>query len=194
MPDQLTAVPAASDETSRTAWYALHVKSKCERVVAEAATYKGYESYLPLYRSRRRWSDRYQDVDLPLFPGYVFSRFNVEERLPLLIIPGVVQVVGLGKIPLPIEKSEIEAVRRLVASGLSVQPWPFLSVGHRVRLEEGPLRGVSGIVTAFKGALQLVVSVTMLQRSVAVAVDRRWVRPEARNTVPVRFVEHCQTA
>lgn len=128
---------------------------------------------------------------MPLFPGYVFCRFDVVDRLPLLIIPGVVCVVGLGKTPLPVKDEEIEAIRTLVASGLPLQPWPLLAVGDRVRIEEGPLRGVTGAVMAVKGTLQLVVSVTLLQRSVTVTMDRSWLRPEARRGRPLPDAADC---
>jgi transcription antitermination factor NusG len=183
-----------STETHKLAWFALRVKSNREKFVADAVQWKGYETFLPLYQTRRRWSDRYRDVNLPLFPGYVFSRFDVNDRLPLLIVPGVVNVVRVGKVPIAVDDDEIANVRTLVASGLSVQPWPFLGVGQSVRVEEGPLRGVIGVVTALKGALQLVVSITLLQRSVAVAVDRRWVRPESRNGVSAGLIRQAQTA
>jgi transcription antitermination factor NusG len=181
-------------EARKLAWFALRVKSNREKVVADAVQWKGYETFLPLYQSRRRWSERYKDVSLPLFPGYVFSRFDIHDRLPLLIVPGVVNVVRLGKVPIAVDDTEIDDVRTLVASGLGVQPWPFLGVGERVSVEEGPLHGVTGVVTAFKGALQLVVSITLLQRSVAVAVDRRWVRPESRNGVSAGLIRQAQTA
>jgi transcription antitermination factor NusG len=181
-------------EARKLAWFALRVKSNREKVVADAVQWKGYETFLPLYQSRRRWSERYKDVSLPLFPGYVFSRFDIHDRLPLLIVPGVVNVVRLGKVPIAVDDTEIDDVRTLVASGLGVQPWPFLGLGERVSVEEGPLRGVTGVVTAFKGALQLVVSITLLQRSVAVAVDRRWVRPESRNGVSAGLIRQAQTA
>jgi transcription antitermination factor NusG len=181
-------------EARKLAWFALRVKSNREKVVADAVQWKGYETFLPLYQSRRRWSERYKDVSLPLFPGYVFSRFDIHDRLPLLIVPGVVNVVRLGKVPIAVDDTEIDDVRTLVASGLGVQPWPFLGLGERVSVEEGPLRGVTGVVTAFKGALQLVVSIALLQRSVAVAVDRRWVRPESRNGVSAGLIRQAQTA
>jgi transcription antitermination factor NusG len=164
-------------ESSSHSWFALWVKSNREKIVAEAATRKGYENFLPLYRSRRRWSDRYRDIDLPLFPGYVFCRLDVRKRLPLLTIPSVVQIVGIGKVPIPVDDDEIAAIRTLVWSGLSLQPWPLLEAGHRVRIAEGPLRNVEGIVIEIKGSYRLIVSITLLQRSVAVAINRSWVRP-----------------
>ena len=157
-------------------WYALCVKSNRERLVSETAKEKGYEEFLPIYRSRRRWSDRYKDIDLPLFPGYVFCRFDIANRLPLLSIPGVAYIVGVGKTPVPLADQEIAAIRAVTQSGLSLQPWPFVDIGQAVLIEDGPLRGVVGVVINTKGAQHLIVSITLLQRSVAVDVDRRWAR------------------
>src|SRR5579863_2483916 len=93
-------------------WFALRVKSRSEKIVATIARNKGFEEFLPLYQSRRRWSDRFKSVELPLFPGYVFCRLNPEFRLPLLTIPGVMSFVGIGKVPVPIEEAEIAAIKR----------------------------------------------------------------------------------
>lgn len=157
-------------------WFALHVETNREKLVASLLCNKGYTAFLPLYRARRRWSDRFKDVQRALFPGYLFCRFDPLHRLPVLTTPGVRYVVGLGKIPVPVCEAEIEAVRRIVGSALSSLAWPFLQVGDFVRLEEGPLAGLEGILIQFKGRHRLVVSVTLLQRSVAVEIDRAWVR------------------
>src|SRR5690348_2961215 len=117
------------------AWFALRVKSRHEKLVGSAAQQKGFEEFVPLYQSRRRWSDRVKSVDLPLFPGYVFCRLDPQHRLPLLTIPGVLHMVGIGKAPMPIDESEIATIRAAVQSGLSVEPWDFLEAGQRVRLE-----------------------------------------------------------
>jgi transcription antitermination factor NusG len=138
---------------------------------------RGYPEFLPLYRSRRRWSDRLQDVDLPLFPGYVFCRLDIHRRLPALLIPGVVRIVGLGKTPIPVDDHEIAAVQAVAKSGLLAQPWPFLKAGQTVTIEEGPLRNVTGILTEINGSEQLIVSITLLQRSLAVAIPRQSIRP-----------------
>jgi transcription antitermination factor NusG len=158
-------------------WYALRVRSRFEHTVATHLQGRRYESLLPLYKCRRRWSDRFKEIELPLFPGYVFCQFNLLNRLPILSIPGVVHVVGVGKTPLPVDESEIAAIQAAVKSGLPSQPWPFLQVGHRVRIEYGPLCGLEGILLDFRGRQRLVISVTLLQRSVAVLVDGAWVRP-----------------
>jgi transcription antitermination factor NusG len=138
---------------------------------------RGYDGFLPAFRSRRRWSDRYRDVDLPLFPGYVFCRLDVRKRLPVLLMPGVVRIVGSGKTPVPVDEDEIASLQTVVRSGLLMQPWPFLRVGQMVTLEEGPLRNVTGILTEIDGSARLIVSITLLRRSLAVSVPRHSIRP-----------------
>ena len=159
------------------AWYALRVRSRFENTVTTLLHGRGYESFLPLYKCRRRWSDRVKEIELPLFPGYVFCQFNALDRLPILTIPGVVHVVGVGRNPLPIDESEIAAIQAAIRSGLPRQPWPFLEIGQKVRIECGPLCGVEGILLSFRGRQRLLLSVTLLQRSVAVQVDEAWVLP-----------------
>jgi transcription antitermination factor NusG len=158
-------------------WYAIRVKSRCEKIAATMAQNRGFEEFLPLYQCRHRWSDRVKSVELPLFPGYIFCRLNPEHRLPLLTIPGVLHLVGIGKIPAPIEDTEISAIQSAVRSGLSAEPWSYLEVGQRVRLEDGPLVGLEGILVEAHKEQRLVVSVTLLRRSVAVAIERHWARP-----------------
>lgn len=158
-------------------WFALYVKSHHEKAVAAALHNKGYSDFLPLYRGRHRHAGGFRDVDLPLFPNYVFCRFDPDARLPILITPGVFQIVGNSHGPEPVAESEIDALQRIVGSGLQVQPWPFLKTGDRVSVAEGPLQGAEGFVQAVDGNCRLVVSITLLQRSVAVDLDRRWIRP-----------------
>ncbi len=139
---------------------------------------KGFEEFLPLYRSRRRWSDRVKELDLPLFPGYLFCRFDVQDRLlPILTTPGVISIVGAGKTPVAVSAEEIAAVQAIVRSGLPAQPWPCLAVGSTVFIERGPLAGIEGIALNVDKAYRLVVSVPLLQRAVAVEIERDWVRP-----------------
>jgi transcription antitermination factor NusG len=165
----------ASVETT-SSWYGVRTKSKCEKVAAVSLASKGYISYLPCYRNRRRWSDRVTEIETPLFPGYVFCRFDVLKRLPVLTTPGVVSVVGIGKQPLSIPDEEIAAVETLLKSKLYAEPWPYLSEGHRIRIEHGPLTGLEGVVIKIKDRWRIVVSVTLLQRSVAAEVERDWIR------------------
>jgi len=165
-------------------WYALRVRSRYENTVAAHLRGKGYESLLPLYKSQRPWSDRFKEIELPLFPGYVFCRFNPLDRLPILTVPGVVHVVGVGRTPVAIDENEFAAIQAAVKSGLPSQPWPFLQIGHRVRIEHGPLCGLEGILLGFRGHQRLVLSVTLLQRSVAVQVDGTWVRAMSQQHSP----------
>jgi transcription antitermination factor NusG len=158
-------------------WFALRVKSRSEKIVATIARNKGFEEFLPLYQSRRRWSDRFKSVELPLFPGYVFCRLNPEFRLPLLTIPGVLGFVGIGRVPAPIEDTEITAIQTALGAGLLAEPYPFLEVGQRVRLAEGPLAGLEGLLVEVRKQQRIAVSVSLLKRSVAVEIDRHWVRP-----------------
>jgi transcription antitermination factor NusG len=118
-------------------------------------------------------------VELPLFPGYVFCRFQVLRRLPILMTPGIVHVVGIGGVPAPIDEIEITSLQKAMQEKLAAQPTDFLQVGQRVRIVEGALSGVEGIVLDFKNSIQLVLSITLLQRSVRVEVDRDWVAAHA---------------
>ena len=177
----MSAHPSADGPEAQ--WFALRVKPRFEKIVATIAHNKGFEAFLPLCRCRRRWSDRFKLVDLPLFPGYVFCRLDPSRRLPLLVTPGVLYLVGVGKIPAPIESSEIEAIQRLVRAGVVAEPWPFLEVGQRVRVEYGPLLGVEGVLVDARKRHRIVLSVTLLKRSVAVEIDSEWVRPMSGTVV-----------
>src|SRR2546422_10613255 len=112
--------------TTNNAWYGLRTKSRFEKVAAASLAYKGYEHYLPCYRQRRRWSDRTAVIEAPLFPGYVFCRFDPAQRIGILTIPGVVSVVGIGKNPAPIPSDEIAAIETVLKSGLQSEPCPYL--------------------------------------------------------------------
>jgi len=116
-------------------------------------------------------------LQLPLFSGYLFCRFNPADRVPILSTPGVVLIVGSGKTPLPIDSKEVEAIRIAIKSGQKVLPWPHLEVGRSVRIEEGSLRGVEGVLLRFKGTNHLILGVQLLQRAVAVEVPEKWVVP-----------------
>lgn len=158
-------------------WYALHVRPRFEKVIARNLKGKGYEEFLPLLRRHNRWSDRVKEIDLPMFPGYVFCKFNALYRLPLLTIPGVNLIVGVGKSPMPVEERELDAIRAVMQSGVYCEPWPFMPVGQTVRVEHGPFIGTEGIVTAHKNTYRLIISVNLLQRSVAVEIDGDCLKP-----------------
>jgi Transcription antiterminator len=165
-------------------WYALQVRTCMERFAATILENKGYECLLPLGKTRRRWSDRVKALDVPLFPGYLFCRFNVQQRLPILTTPGVLHIVGAGKTPLPVEEAEIQALDHVGRSGLAAQPWPYVQVGQVACIERGPLCGLAGVVIAVKSELKLVLSVTLLKRSVAVEVDREWLDVQESRILP----------
>ena len=162
--------------TKLHAWFALTSRARHEKAVAENLRSKGLESFLPLYRARRRWTDRIQSVDLPLFPGYVFCRFTYANRLPVLNTPGVMSVVGFSEEPIPVTDDEISRIRTIQASGLPSQPWPYVRVGQRARIEWGSLAGLEGVLIREKHALRVVVSVELLRRAVAVEIDRDMIR------------------
>lgn len=158
-------------------WFAVTAKPRHEKAVAQNLRMRGLEEYLPLYSAERRWSDRMKRVDLPLFAGYVFCHFGYPERLAVLNTPGVTSIVGFGQKDAPIESNEIEAVRTILASGLPVEPWMYLRSGDMVCIARGPLAGLAGTLLRVKTTWRVVVSVELLQRSVAVEVDRDLVMP-----------------
>lgn len=165
-------------------WYALQVRTRWESSTAALLSGKGYETLLPTYRARKHWRGKPKEVSAPLFPGYVFCQFEVQKRLPVLVTPGVISVVSRGKVPVPVDEGEIAAIQTVVSTGFRVEPWPFLESGQKVRIESDPLRGLEGIVLNFKGSQRIVLSVSLLRRSVALEIDRSYVRPIS----PVRAV------
>jgi transcription antitermination factor NusG len=176
---KLVETPQSFVPGEQLPWYAIRVKARHEKSTASILRDKGYIEFLPLCASTRRWSDRIQQVELPLFPGYLFCRFEFNDRLPILKTPGVVHIVGMGNRPHAVDETEIAALQTVVKSGLLLQPWPFLKVGQRVIIQDGPLRDVEGILADIRDNEHLIVSITLLHRSVAVRVERSWVRPVA---------------
>lgn len=174
---QPDTIAGRAREAETELWYAVQVRCRHEKLVAIALAQKGYQYFVPLYK-RAENQNRGRHGDVPLFPGYVFCRFDVARRLPILITPGVMGIVGLGKHhPVPLDQGEVNAIRRIIDSGILVQPWIFLQVGERVRIEEGPLSNIEGIVLRFKNRHKLVISVSLLRRSIAIDVSRDSVRP-----------------
>jgi len=165
------------EEAPPLPWFAIRVRSRYENIVASLLGGKGFESFLPTYRCRRQWSDRIKELELPLFPGYLFCRFDLQDRLSVVKTPGLISIVGIAMNPVPVDEVEMAALRTLVNSGISPRPWPYIRVGQRVRIEFGGLRGLEGILQNFKGRYRVVVSVSLLQRSVAAEIDSAWVVP-----------------
>ena len=169
---------SASDQNER-AWYAVRTKPRHEKATARALDALGHEQFLPLRRTRKKWSDRMQTTELPLFPGYLFCKFCWNNRLPILTTPGVNSIISFGSKPSPVDPHEIAALQKVIASGMPVEPHPFLAVGARVRIHSGAMAGVEGILTSHRNNWRIVVSITLLQRSVGVEIDRASVIPLA---------------
>jgi transcription antitermination factor NusG len=153
-------------------WFALAVKPRHDKAVARTLETKGFQTFLPLYTRRQEYESRSKDYQLPLFPGYVFCRFNVLRRLPILTTPGVNQILGVGNMPIALSETEITSLQVAIKAQLLIQPFPFLQVGRKVRIHRGVLAGVEGIVIGSKQCLRLILSVTLLQRSVLLEIDR----------------------
>jgi transcription antitermination factor NusG len=172
-------------ETNEDRWYALQVRSRWESTTTTLLSGKGYQTFLPTCKVARRWRGKSRELAAPLFPGYVFCQFDVHNRFPVLVTPGVLSVVGRGRVPIPVEDSEISAIQRVVSSGLRTEPWPYLEVGQYVRIQDGALNGLEGILTNFRGSRRIVVSVSLLCRSVSLEIERSEVCPIGPTRMPV---------
>lgn len=158
-------------------WFAFRVKPQHEKAVLHALRMRGMEPYLPLYRTKRRWSDRVKEVELPLFGGYLFCRMEMSERALVLSVPGVRAVVGFGSVPAVIPDAQIQVVRQIETAGLALMPWPFLEAGQRVQIQGGPLHGMEGTLAESPESWKVVVNVELLHRGVGVEVERDQVVP-----------------
>jgi transcription antitermination factor NusG len=149
-------------------WFALKTEPRSEKKVERLLVQKGYECFLPTYRQKRRWSDRVVTLELPLFPMYIFCRFNSSVLAKAITTPGVSRIVGFGGKPAEVDFEEIEALQLLARSNCLREPWNYLPHGTLVLVETGPLTGIQGIICDNSNNRQLVISVTLLQQSVAV--------------------------
>jgi transcription antitermination factor NusG len=156
-------------------WFALQTRPRNEKQVERLLTHKGYECCLPMYRQKRRWSDRVIEVELPLFPMYVFCRFVSSAIGKAISTPGVTRIVGFGGQPAEVEVKEIESLQLLGQSDLLREPWTYIPNGTLVQVETGPLTGAQGIFYSCVDTRRLVISVTLLQRSIAVQLDENTV-------------------
>src|SRR5713101_1297190 len=152
-------------------WYAAYTCAKHEKRVSTELGMRKVENFLPIYSSVRRWKDRRVRLELPLFPGYVFVRLALRDRLRVVQIPSVVRLVGFNGHPAPLPDDEMEALRNGLARGLRVEPHPYLTVGRRVRIVSGPLKGIEGMLVRKKGALRLILSINAIMCAAAVEVD-----------------------
>jgi transcriptional antiterminator NusG len=167
------AVPLIDPDDPR--WYAVRTRSRFEAVTAAALRDKGFPEFLPMWRSCRQWSDRVKELDLPLFPGYVFCRFNARDPYPVLNSPGVVHIVSAGTRFVPVEDREIESIRSICAAGVPAYPWDNVIAGQRLMIVRGPLKGVEGTLISVRDQYRLVVSISLLQRSVSTELQRDWI-------------------
>lgn len=171
-------------------WYAAYICANHEKQVAAQLNTRAVEYFLPLYGSVRRWKDRRVTLSLPLFPGYVFIRLALQERMRVLEIPSVVRLVGFGGQPTALPDHEMEILRSGLETSLRAEPHPVLSVGRRVHITGGPFAGLEGVLKRKKSSLRVVVTLELIQRSVAVDVDAADVRAVAgvRGPGGVRYV------
>lgn len=153
------------------AWYAAYTCPRQEKCVARMLQDRQVPYFLPLYRSLRFWKDRRKEVDMVLFPSYVFVQLPFAERLRVLQVPGVVRLVTFNGVPAALPPQEIESLRNGLEQGIYAEPHPYLKTGRRVRVARGPLAGVEGILLRKKDKLRFVISVDVLMRSVAVELD-----------------------
>lgn len=175
--DGIAAVLPCAAPLSAECWLAACVRSRHEKKVAQQLESNALQCFLPLYESVHRWKDRKATVSLPLFPGYVFARIAPAERLRILTTPGVVKLVTFQGQPAAIPEAEIDSLRTLCASEMRVEPHPYLKVGRRVRIKNGPFTGTEGILLRRKGHFRFVLSLDLIARSVAVEIDTCDVAP-----------------
>lgn len=152
-------------------WYAAYTCANREKRVAEQFAGRGVEHFLPLYESVRRWKDRKVQLQLPLFPGYLFVHMVAQERLRVLQVPGVVRLVGFNGRPTPVPQEDVENIREFLGQGWRAEPHPYLLAGKRARVVRGPLAGMEGIVVRRKNRSRLVLSFDLIRRSMAIEMD-----------------------
>jgi transcription antitermination factor NusG len=165
------ASPVCVESASEVQWYAAYTSANHEKRVAQQLEWRSVDHFLPVYESVRRWKDRRVRLQWPLFPGYVFVRLRLPDRLRVLAVPGVARLVGFDGRPTPVPAEDIEAIRTCLAGNRDVQPHPYVRCGQRVRVLSGPLAGFSGIVLRQKNRTRFVISFDVLERSVAVEMD-----------------------
>jgi transcription antitermination factor NusG len=167
-------------DSSIPQWFAVYTRSNHERTCADQMSRRSIEHFFPTHEAVRRWKDRQKRLSLPLFPGYVFVLISLDERRSVLVIPGVVQMVGFGDRPAPIDDHEIENLRSILSQGAVAEPHPYLGVGQSVRIARGVLAGLEGVLVRKKGQLRLLISIELIRQSATIEVDAADVEPVAR--------------
>jgi len=168
---------ASNAEVASAPWYAAYTSARHEKRVTQQLNERQIPSFLPTYWSVRRWKDRRKRLELPLFPSYVFVQINDQNRLNLLRLPGVLGLVCFQGRPVPVTSAEIENLRRSLTESTVVQPHPYLKVGRRVRVRSGAMAGVEGVLVRKRDRARIVLSISILQRSVSVDIDEADVEP-----------------
>jgi transcription antitermination factor NusG len=158
-------------------WYVASTSANHEKHVTEQLGLRKVEHFLPLYNSVRRWKDRRVTLAIPLFPGYVFVRLALRDHLQVLQVPGVAKLVGFNGLPAALPQEEIDALRTSLASGVRVEPHPYLTAGRRVRVKSGSLAGLEGILVRRKNSTRFVISLDLVMRSVVVEIEGSEVEP-----------------
>jgi len=167
---QLQLVPSA-------VWYAAYTNARHEKKVAQQLQERGIEHFLPVYRSVRRWKDRQKELDLVLFPGYVFTRIDIADKLRVLQLPGVVRFVSFNGQPAPLDGEDLNALRNALLQGLRAEHHPYLTVGRRVKVVRGPLAGARGILVRVKTNYRIIISIDAIMRSVSVEINESDIEP-----------------
>jgi transcription antitermination factor NusG len=164
---------------SQMLWYAGYTASRHEKRVAENFAQRGVEHFLPLYETIHRWNNGRHRVQLPLFPGYIFVRIALQDRLRVIEVPGFVRLVGFNSLPCPLPEVDINRMKEALNKGVVAEPYPYLTVGTRVEIRNGPMQGMTGILLRRQNKCRVVISVDLIMRSTAVEV-------EAADVVPIR--------
>jgi transcription antitermination factor NusG len=158
-------------------WYAARTRSRHEKVVARQLQQRAVECFLPLYQTLRQWRNGRFQLSLPLFPGYLFVRIAMSERLKVLQVPGVVGLVGFNGVATPLPQAEIDTIREALRKGVAAEPYPYLKVGQFVRVVRGPMSGLQGTLVRRKGKLRVVIRLDLIMRSVAMDIDAAEIEP-----------------
>lgn len=171
--------PLPSHQSPELHWYVAYTRPRHEKRVEQQMQNSGIDCFLPLYLSLRRWKDRRKQLQLPLFPGYVFVHFSLTDRLRVLQLPGVLEFVTFQGRPAVLAETEMEILRNGLDPGRA-EPYPFLTVGRRVRIHAGPVAGLEGVLVRRKNRMRVVVSIDSIQRAIAVEVDAKEIEPASR--------------
>jgi transcription antitermination factor NusG len=167
----LTSSPLLQAVPDGPHWYALYTYPRHEKAVADHLTRQSVEAFFPTVTTKSQWKDRRVTLQSPLFPSYLFTRIRLSDRRNIVSIPSVIRMVSFNGVPAVLSDHEVESVRRCIASGVSLEPHPYLVAGERVRVRAGSFEGLEGFVTFRKNGGKLVISIGMIQQSVAIEID-----------------------